>query len=110
MLAVVAAAFLWYNYRNSTFFERHETVDGTVSDVRIVVDRVIDGGYGGRILYKTEAHVRFTAEGKVRDRWLLAADPSSDASWLKLQIPTPIEKCIVYWVPGHLDNARCKLK
>jgi hypothetical protein len=110
LLVVIAVAVVWHNYRNSTFLERYQTVDGTVSEVRIVVDRVIDAGYGGGVLYKTEAHVLFTAEGKLQDRWLLAAEPSRDTSWLKLQIPASIKKCIVYWVPGHLDSARCRLK
>jgi len=110
VLAVAACLFLWYNYRNSTFFDRHQTVDGSVSDVRIAVDYPFDSGYGGRVVYKAEARVLFMAEGKPQNRWLPVAEPSTSTAWLRFQIPNPITKCIVYWVPGHLDNARCKLK
>jgi hypothetical protein len=110
LLPVVAAGILWTNYRNSTFWERHEAVDGTVSEIRIVPDSKRETLYGGLVAYRTEAHVQFTAEGKLQDRWLIAGEPSTSTAWLKFKIPSPIKKCLVYWAPGHLEAARCDLK
>jgi hypothetical protein len=110
LLPVLAGGFLWNNYRNSTFWDRHESVDGTVSEVRIVVDSMHETLYGGSVVYRTEAHVSFSAEGQLQDRWLTAGEPSRSTAWLRFRIPSPIKKCIVYWAPGHLDSARCELK
>ena len=110
LIPVMAGGFLWVNYRNSTFWERHNAVDGTVSEVRIVPDSMRESLLGGRVFYRTEAHVQFTAEGQSQDRWLIAGEPSSSTAWLRFKIPSSIKKCIVYWAPGHLESAQCELK
>jgi hypothetical protein len=35
---------------------------------------------------------------------------TSLVAWLRLKIPTHIEKYVVYKVPVHLDDARCELE
>jgi hypothetical protein len=105
----VGAYFLWSNLRASEFWERHSSVEGAVSDTRVVVDHIRDGGYGGHIDYRLEAHVTFHAEGQDHDLWLTVPSDSMDRATLNALASGHPKNCLVYWVPGHADIAKCKL-
>ena len=105
----VGAYFLWSNLRASEFWERHSSVEGTVSETRVVVDHIRDGGYGGKIYYRLEARVTFHAEGQDQDRWLTVPADSMDRATLVALASGHPRNCRVYWVPGHADNAKCSL-
>jgi hypothetical protein len=105
----VGAYFLWSNLRASEFWERHSSVEGTVSETRVVVDHIRDGGYGGHIYYRLEALVAFHAEGQDEDRWLTVPADSMDRATLTALASGHPKSRLVYWIPGHADNAKCRL-
>jgi hypothetical protein len=105
----VIAVFLWGNVRADEFWQKHSTVEGTVSETRVVMDHIRDGKYGGRIYYRLEAHVFFRAEGKDQDRWLTVPQDSMDSTALTVLAGGNPKHCRVYWVPGFAENAKCKL-
>lgn len=68
IVLVVVSLFLWSNLRGAEFWEKHSSVEGMVSDIRVVLDHALDSQYGGQIYYRLEAHVTFRAEGHEQDR------------------------------------------
>jgi hypothetical protein len=104
----VAAAYLIVNWVHS-FPSAYETANGKVLEIRKVVDHTSDTIYGGKISYRAEALVRYTADGKTQDRWLHASDNLPQDSLLLKLAANPAE-CFVYWSPGHPENAKCSLK
>jgi hypothetical protein len=109
ILIAVSALYFWSNLRADAFWEIHSSAEGTVSETRIVVDHVRDSGYGG-VVYRLEAHVSFKAEGRDQDRWLTVSTDTADRGMLMAKLATNPKTCRVYWVPGHPDNAKCKLR
>jgi hypothetical protein len=109
IVVCVIAVFLWSNLRADEFWERHSSVEGTVTETRVVMDHIRDSQYGGHIYYRLEAHVRFRVEGKDQDRWLTVPQDSMDRATLTALATGHPKKCLVYWVPGHAENAKCKL-
>src|SRR5262249_52075185 len=108
LLIGVAAVYLAANWVHS-FPSTHETATGKILEIRKVVDHTRDTLYGGKISYRAEAHVRFTADGQMQDRWIRASDDLPQDSLLLKLAANPTE-CIVYWAPGHPENAKCSLK
>jgi hypothetical protein len=106
----VVAVIGWVHSYQMNSFTRHLTADGTVSETRIVVAGLLDSSHGGGILYRTEAHVRFMAEGQQQDRWLTASELTADRGMLAARIASHPGTCIVYWTPGHADAARCSME
>jgi hypothetical protein len=95
-------------YRDSTASD-YLSVDGKVSETRIVVDHFRESLFGSSIHYRIEAHVTYPLQGEVQDRWLTASDASSSRGELAARIATPPKTCRVYWLPNHPDNAKCRL-
>jgi hypothetical protein len=87
----------------------HLTAQGKVSETRIVVDHLGGSLDASRIHYRIEAHVTYTLDGQIQDRWLTASEISSSRDELAARVATPPKTCRVYWVPGHPENAKCEL-
>jgi hypothetical protein len=81
-----------------------------VLETRIATVGSRESGQGGYILYRIEAHVRYSMDGATRDWWIPASDATSDRTGLQLQLVDAPRTCLVYWTPGHEDNARCELQ
>jgi hypothetical protein len=90
--------------------ESHEIARGQVLETRIAVAGTRDSYYGGSILYRIEAHVRYDLHGLGQDRWMPASEVSSNRDTLALRLVKPPGTCEVYWVPGHPENPQCLLK
>ena len=86
------------------------TATGTVQEARIVVDHTVDNEYGGQIHYRIEARVHYMVEGQEQDRWLTASEAMTERGLLVEELEPPPQTCLVYWVPRHPENARCRLK
>jgi hypothetical protein len=84
--------------------------NGQLLDTRITVQGLKDSLYGGRILYRIEAHVKYEFQGQPQDRWLPATGSTSDRAWLELELLRKPKKCLVYWKPDFPENARCRLE
>jgi len=108
VLIVLAALYLTVNWIHS-FPSPRETTTGTILEIRRVVDTIRDTTYGGKIGYRFEAHVQYVADGQRQDRWLRASDDLPRESLLIKLANHPTE-CLVYWPPGHPEDARCSLK
>ncbi|HEU5458736.1 MAG TPA: hypothetical protein VFU68_08970 [Terracidiphilus sp.] len=89
--------------------QQHLYAQGHVLATRMVTDHVRDGRYGGRIYYRIEVQVRFTAEGKQQVLWLRTSEVTDDRESLLLMLARQPRDCTVDWVLGHLNNARCNL-
>ena len=103
-----AALFAIVNWVHS-FPSNYETADGKILEIRKVVDGTRDSQYGGRILYRVEAHVQYMANGQMQDRWLRASDDLAREG-LELKLAAHPTKCLVYWPPNRPENAKCSLK
>lgn len=88
----------------------YETADAKVSETRIVVDHIRDSYYGGSIFYRIEAHAQYGSDGRPQDRWLTASEVTTDRWLLASKVAIQPERCEAYWVSGHPENARCRLK
>ena len=108
-LLSVYTVFFWSNFNASQFWDRHATADGMIVETRVVIDRVADYRYGGAILYRLDAHVKFKADGQDQDRWLRVQTGTTSRLELMAKAATDPKTCLVYWTPGHLENARCKM-
>ena len=108
-LLSVCTVFFWSNFNASQFWDRHATADGMIVETRVVIDRVADYRYGGAILYRLDAHVKFKADGQDQDRWLRVQTGTTSRLELMTKAATDPKTCLVYWTPGHLENARCKM-
>lgn len=77
--------------------------------MRRVVDHTRDTLYGGKIIYRAEAHVQYLADGRMQDRWVRASDDLPQESLLLKLAAHPTE-CLVYWPPNQPENAKCSLR
>jgi len=87
----------------------YETANGKILEFRNAVVGTWDVPYGGIILYKVEAHVQYTVNGQLQDRWLRASDGVSRETMAVKLAAHPTE-CVVYWPPDHPEQAKCSLK
>jgi hypothetical protein len=108
LLIGIAAVYLLLNWIRS-FSSTSETTTAKILEIRKVVDHTHDTLYGGKIIYRAEAHVHYVAEGQVQDRWLHASDGLTQDS-LTLKLAAHPTECLVHWSPNHPENARCSLK
>jgi hypothetical protein len=108
VLVLLGFVYLISNWIHS-FPSAYETANAEVLETRKVVEGTIDSRYGGKILYRFEAHVHYVVDGRMQDRWLrISDDPTRDAVLLKLAgHPT---QCVAYWPPKFPENARCLLR
>jgi len=108
VLAVSMVAYLAVNWVRS-LPSTSETATAKILEIRKVVDHTQDSLYGGRIIYRAEAHVQYVADNRVQDRWLRVSDGLTQDSLLLKLAAHPTE-CLVHWSPNHPENARCSLK
>ena len=107
VLVLLISAYLISNLIHS-YPVPYEKTTGTILEIRKVVDGTLDSRYGGKILYKFEAHVRYLEDGRQQDRWLRISAVTTEALLLKRAAqPT---HCIVYWPPDQPENAKCSLQ
>jgi hypothetical protein len=107
LMVAFAAVFVLANWVHS-FPSTYNTAPGKILDTRKVVDGLPNSQFGGKILYR-EAHVQYTLDGQMQDRWLRASDDLPPESMV-LKFAAHPSKCLVYWPPKHPENARCSLK
>lgn len=89
-------------------FDRlHATARGTILDARIVETGARDSAYGGRIVYRIEALVRYTAEDGTQERWVPVVYPYSHDLMVARLAHRP-EACEVFWTRRHPENAKCR--
>jgi hypothetical protein len=108
VLAVSMVAYLAVNWVRS-LPSTSETATAKILEIRKVVDHTQDSLYGGRIIYRAEAHVQYVADNRVQDRWLRVSDGLTQDSLLLKLAAHPTE-CLVHWSPNHPENARCSPK
>jgi len=109
VLLCACLPFLWNHFGAPQPQDGHATVSGAILDTRVAVDRIRDGGQGGYVLYRLEAHVKFRADGRDQDRWLVVPSDSFDRLTLMAKAARHPKTCLIYWTPGHLENAKCKM-
>jgi hypothetical protein len=86
------------------------TATGQVLATRIVLDHTSPDRFEGSMLYyRIEAEVRFMVHGEQHEGWLKASSASADRTMLAMKLASHPARCTVYWAPGHLDNAKCRL-
>ena len=105
----LCAVFFWSNFHASEFWDRHSTANGIILETRVDIDHTRDSLYGGIILYRLYAHVKFEANGQDQDRWLKVLTGTTSRLELLAKAATSPKACLVYWSPGHLENAECKI-
>ena len=108
VVAVLVMAYPTINWIHSSPTES-ETATAKVLEVRKVVDHTQDTPYGGKIIYRAEAHVQYVADGKLQDRWLRVSDGMAQDSLLLKLAAHPTE-CLAHWPTNHPEDARCSLK
>lgn len=108
VLLLVVLTYFISNWIHS-FPPGYETRTAKIMSLRRVVDRTMDTGRGGVILYRLEAQVQYETNGNVVVRWLRASEPLPEDS-LVLKLAGHPTTCLVYWLPSRPENARCSLK
>jgi hypothetical protein len=88
----------------------YSTAEGMVLETRIVVDRILDSNYGGRIYYRIEARVRYPIQGQQHDQWMTASEVTIERESLLAKLSSHPKNCLVRWVPKHSENAKCQLE
>src|SRR3569833_540065 len=68
---------------------KSETATAKVLEVRKVIDHTQDTPYGGKIIYRAEAHVQYVADGILQERWLRVSDDLAQDSLLLKQAAHP---------------------
>src|SRR4051812_2198527 len=95
VVAVFAGAYPTIDWiRSSSSIS--ETAPAKVLEVRKVVDHTQDTLYGGKIIYRAEAHVQYVADGQLQDRWLRVSDGLTQDSLLLKLAAHPTE-CLAHW-------------
>ncbi len=84
------------------------TARGAILDARIVEAGAAEGWPRGRILYRIEALVRFTADGETQERWLPVIYPYP-REYMERWLAHRPESCEVVWAARHPENAKCRL-
>jgi hypothetical protein len=107
LLAALHVTTRSWNDPSQTF---HLTAEGKISEARIVVDHITESSYGASIFYRVEAHVQYELDGQLQDRWLTASEITADRPQLVFRIAAQPKSCRVSWVPGHPENAKCRLE
>ena len=112
MLAVILAAcvvcVLLFN-RVESFRAAQITTPGTILEIRQAPEAIIDSNYGGKILYRREALVRFTMAGQQETRWLRLTD-SIGGQNLTIPLAAHPGTCIVTWPARHPEHSHCALQ
>jgi hypothetical protein len=106
----IAGLIAFGSWWSPSIEDSHVTTPGRVLETRIAICGTQDSLFGGYILYRIEAHVRYDRHGQVQDRWMPASEISSSRDTLALRLVKPPGACEVYWAPGHPENPRCDLK
>ncbi len=83
---------------------------GNVLETRIAVEGTRESNFGGSILYRIEALVRYDLHGHAQGRWMPASEVTSDRDLLTLRLVKPPTLCEVYWAHHHEENPNCLLK
>jgi hypothetical protein len=113
LVVLILGLLLGTLYFSSSWVHRfpstYSTTTGTILEIRKVVDRSLDTSHGGRILYRADAHVQYTADGRPQDRWLRASDDLSPDD-LEVKLAAHPSGCLVYWPPNHPEDAKCSLR
>jgi hypothetical protein len=107
----VAIAFLAFGslFVGQPSDEVHASAIGSILETRIVVDHIVDSQYGGGIFYRIEARTSYDFQGQSQDRWLTASEITTARELLQAKLASHPKYCVVYWVAGHSENARCRL-
>ena len=108
VVAVLVMAYPMINWIRSSP-PKSETATAKVLKVRKVIDHTQDTPYGGKIIYRAEAHVQYVGDGKLQDRWLRVSDGLAQDSLLLKLAAHPTE-CLAHWPTNHPEDARCSLK
>jgi hypothetical protein len=107
---ILAALYLLSGTVNWPIDRQYSTVMGSVVETKIVVDRIQDSIYGGKIYYRIDAHVIYKLGDLQQDRWLTASDSSTARELLNAKLASHPKSCLVYWPPSNPGNAKCKLE
>jgi hypothetical protein len=74
------------------------------------LDHGSDNRSGATIDYRLEARVRYWAEGKDRDLWLIASRIQTSREILDAARAANPNSCLVYWQIGFPDYAKCRIQ
>jgi hypothetical protein len=108
-IVVLVASLAFGNFVWRPSDEDHVSATGSILETRIVVDHIFDSQYGGRIFYRIEARTSYEFQGQSQDRWLTASEITTARELLQAKLASRPKYCVVYWVPGHSENAKCRL-
>ena len=108
-IVVLVALLAFGGFVGRSFDETNVTATGSILETRIVVDHILDSQYGGRIFYRIEARTSYEFQGQSQDRWLTASEITTARELLQAKLASRPKYCVVYWVPGHSENAKCRL-
>jgi len=107
---VLIAAFWWSYWHRAEFWDTHSSVQGTISETRVVVDHIRDSRYGGLIFYGLEAHVAYSIDGKAQDGWLVASKQTASREMLIAVQNRQPSTCLVTWLNGSPQYAKCRIE
>jgi len=108
---VIAAAFIAFVTLSQ--WPPHESYiygHGTLLETRIVPISSVQGNYGGRIIFQTEARVRYTQGGSPKEEWVPASEWTSDRDLLQVRLISHHSSCLVYWLPNSPNHPKCQLE
>lgn len=108
MAVLCAALFIFANWV-TTLPKTYERAQGKILEVRRHVDSIHESSYGTKVVYGLEAHVQYTMNGQMQDRWLSASD-DLPKEILALKLAAHPTECMVYWPPKHPESAKCSLQ
>ena len=97
------------NFLKWPFDGDYARATGSILETRIVVDHILDSQYGGRIFYRVEVRTSYEFQGEPQERWLTASEITTARELLEAKLAVHPKYCVVYWVPGHPENAKCRL-
>ncbi len=120
VIAVFLTLPLLYVWVKSSGWLRpsYESTLGTILETRIVMDHAVDHYSGGSISYRMEAHVRYSippngasaASVKSEERWLVVNEITTSIALLNIVQRQQPKTCLVYWISGHPETAKCKVE
>jgi hypothetical protein len=108
-IVVLVASLAFGSFVGWQSDEDHASATGSILETRIVVDHIFDSQYGGGIYYRIEARTSYEFQGRSQDRWLTASEITTTRQLLQAKLASHPKYCVVYWVPGHPENAKCHL-
>jgi hypothetical protein len=108
LLLILAVVLTRFPRRNG--YSDHTPVVGNILETRIALADTGDTRFGGYILYRIEAKVRYEYRGQTQERWMIASEAPETRDILEAKLATSPKTCQVSWSPDHPENPKCRFQ